>query len=145
MTPHQQRTLSAIVKRMAGDMKIRNFAQATIDAYTYHVSRFERFIGQRGKNLETASPQEVRAFQLYLIEDKKVGWSSFNLSDMMHLSMNLLWGKDLADLDRRLADDWGNFSMLSPRLAQLANPSRSPRSPMAGHDLAVPPVKRRIV
>jgi integrase/recombinase XerD len=47
MTPHQQRNLSAIAKRMAGDMKIRNLAQATIDAYTYHVSRFERFIGPR--------------------------------------------------------------------------------------------------
>jgi integrase/recombinase XerD len=78
MTPYQQRNLSDIAKRMAGDMKIRNFAQATIDAYTYHVSRFERFIGPRGKNLETASPEDVRAFQLYLIEDRKVGWSTFN-------------------------------------------------------------------
>jgi hypothetical protein len=110
MTPHQQRNLSAIAKRMAGDMKIRNFAQATIDAYTYHVSRFERYIGERGENLETASPEEVREFQLFLIEDRKVGWSSFILSDMMHLSRNLLWGKDLADLDHRLADDWRRFS-----------------------------------
>jgi site-specific recombinase XerD len=78
MTPHQQRNLSITAKRMAGDMTIRNLAQATIDAYTYHVSRFERYIGERGENLETASPEEVREFQLFLIEDRKVGWSSFN-------------------------------------------------------------------
>lgn len=74
MTPWQERT-TALTQRMAGDMRLRNFAQATIDAYTYHVGRFAEFLG---KSPEHASPEDVRSFQLHLIEQRKVGWSSFN-------------------------------------------------------------------
>ncbi len=44
-------------------------------AYTYHVGRFSQHIG---KSLEQAVPEDVRSFQLHLIEERKVGWSSFN-------------------------------------------------------------------
>ena len=74
MTPYQKR-LTPITDRMAGDMKIRNLAQATIDAYTYHVGRFADFIQ---KPIGDATAEDVRNFQLYLIEEKKVCWSSFN-------------------------------------------------------------------
>ncbi len=77
MTPYQTRP-TLMTQRMAGDMKIRNLAQATIDAYTYHVGKFAEFIGKRGKELEAATPEDVRDFQLHLIEVRKVGWSSFN-------------------------------------------------------------------
>ena len=74
MTPCQKR-LTPITDRMAGDMRIRNLAQATIDAYTYHVGRFADFIQRPIRN---ATAEDVRNFQLYLVEEKKVGWSSFN-------------------------------------------------------------------
>jgi site-specific recombinase XerD len=74
MTPYQKRR-NPLTDRMAGDMKIRNLAQATIDAYTYHVGRFADFIQ---KPIGDATADDVRNFQLYLIEEKKVGWSSFN-------------------------------------------------------------------
>lgn len=74
MTPYQRR-LSPMTKRMAGDMKIRHLAQSTIDAYTYHVGRFADFIK---KPLDAATAEDVRDFQLHLIEERKVGWSSFN-------------------------------------------------------------------
>ncbi len=77
MTPYQKRS-TPITQRMAGDMKIRNLAQATIDAYTYQVGNFAEFIGKKGKELEAATPEDVRDFQLHLIEVRKVGWSSFN-------------------------------------------------------------------
>lgn len=74
MTPFQKR-LCPLTKRMAEDMKIRNLAQATIDAYTYHVRRFADF---NQKPLNRVTPEDVRRFQLYLIEEKKVAYSSFN-------------------------------------------------------------------
>ena len=74
MTPWQSR-VTELTQRMADDMKLRNFAQATIDAYTYHVGRFAEFLG---RPLEQASPEDVRSFQLHLIEVRKIGWSSFN-------------------------------------------------------------------
>ncbi len=77
MTPYQKRP-TLMTQRMAGDMKIRNLAQATIDAYTYHVGKFAEFIGTQGKELEAATPEDVRDFQVHLIEVRKMGWSSFN-------------------------------------------------------------------
>jgi site-specific recombinase XerD len=74
MTPYQKR-LTPHIERMAGDMKIRNFAQATIDAYTYHVGKFADFIK---KPLVDATVEDVRSYQLCLIEVRKLGWSSFN-------------------------------------------------------------------
>jgi hypothetical protein len=64
VTPYQKR-LTRITKRMADDMKIRNLAQATIDAYTYHVGKFAEFFG---KPLKQATPEDVRDFQLHMIE-----------------------------------------------------------------------------
>ena len=101
MTPFRNR-LSPLTQRMAEDMLVRNLAAATIDAYTYHVDKFTQHFGRPAEQL---GPEEVREYQLYLIQEKEVYWSTFILSDMMHLSVNLLWGKDLADLDHRLADD----------------------------------------
>jgi len=74
MTPWQKRT-TALTQRMAEDMLLRNLSQKTIDAYTYHVGRFAWFLG---KSPEQASPEDVRSFQLHLIQERKVGWSSFN-------------------------------------------------------------------
>jgi len=39
MTPWQKRTTS-LTQRMADDMRLRNYSQRTIDAYTWHVGRF---------------------------------------------------------------------------------------------------------
>ena len=43
MTPFKKRSCP-ITRRLAEDMMIRNMADATIDAYTYHVRRFADFI-----------------------------------------------------------------------------------------------------
>jgi site-specific recombinase XerD len=75
MTPYQKRT-SAVCKRLAQDMQIRHMASATIDAYTYHVEKFEQFLGS--KPICDVVPEDIRSFQLHLIEIRKVGWSSFN-------------------------------------------------------------------
>lgn len=74
MTPYQKRSCE-LTKRLAEDMLIRNMAQATIDAYTYHARRFADFIQ---KSLDDVTAEDVRSFQLYLIREKKVAYSSFN-------------------------------------------------------------------
>ena len=75
MTPHQKRNLSPITQRMAGDMLVRNLAQRTIDTYTYHVERFAKHFG---KPLDELGPEEIRNYQLHLVEVKKASWSSYN-------------------------------------------------------------------
>ena len=74
MTPWQNR-VTDLTRRMADDMKLRNFSQSTIDAYTYHVGKFAEFLG---KSPLEATAEDVRSFQLNMIEVRKIGWSSFN-------------------------------------------------------------------
>ena len=74
MTPYKKRSCP-ITKRLAEDLMIRNMADATIDAYTYHVRRFADFIK---KPLDRVTPEDVRTFQLHLIQDKNLAYSTFN-------------------------------------------------------------------
>ena len=74
MTPHEKRP-GYLTIRLAEDMRIRNLATRTIDAYTYHAERFADFIQ---KPLDLATVEDVRSFQLYLIDTKKLAYSSFN-------------------------------------------------------------------
>ena len=74
MTPHQNCSCPLTI-RLAQDMKIRHMATRTIDAYTYHVRRFADFIK---KPLDAVTPEDVRSFQVHLIEERKLAYSSFN-------------------------------------------------------------------
>ncbi len=74
MTPWQNR-VTELTRRMADDMKLRNYSQSTIDAYTYHLGKFAHFLG---KSPLEATPEDVRSFQLHMIEVRKIQWSSFN-------------------------------------------------------------------
>jgi site-specific recombinase XerD len=60
---------------MADDMKVRNYSQRTIDCYTYHVGKFAAFLG---KSPLEATAEDVRSFQLHMIDVRKLKWSSFN-------------------------------------------------------------------
>jgi site-specific recombinase XerD len=74
MTPYRKRNCP-ITQRLAEDLMIRNRAETTIDAYTYHVRRFYDFID---KPLATVTPEDVRTFQLHLIQTKNLAYSTFN-------------------------------------------------------------------
>jgi site-specific recombinase XerD len=74
MTPYKKRSCP-ITQRLAEDMMIRNLAEATIDAYTYHVRKFADFIN---KPLDQATCEDVRTFQLHLIQERKLAYSTFN-------------------------------------------------------------------
>ncbi|MFK8112076.1 MAG: tyrosine-type recombinase/integrase [Rubripirellula sp.] len=77
MTPHENRK-TPLTSRMAGDMVIRNLSPRTVDSYTYHVARFENFLKDLGRHPAEATADDIREFQLYLVEVRKVSWSSFN-------------------------------------------------------------------
>ena len=74
MTPYERRS-NAYVQRMADDMRIRNFADSTIDSYTYQVDKFCSHFGQPAEQLTL---EHIRDYQLYLVNEKQVSWSSFN-------------------------------------------------------------------
>ena len=117
MTPYQKRQ-TPMTLRMIEDMKIRNFASATIDAYTYHIDKFDQFLEK--KPISDAMPEDIRNYQLHLIEIRKVGFSSINqagcglrfffsvtISKPWHIDM-IPYGKREHKLPTVLGADEGN-------------------------------------
>ena len=64
MTPLRQRTLE--------EMQIRNLSPETQRAYIGQISLFARHLG---KSPELLGPDEIRAYQLYLVRDKQLSAS----------------------------------------------------------------------
>lgn len=100
MTPWQNR-VTALTQRMADDMRLRNYSQKTIDAYTYHVGRFAQFLD---RSPESASAEDVRSFQLHLIEQRKVSWSSFNQAVCgLRFLFRTTYPRDLVDSGQKVS------------------------------------------
>jgi site-specific recombinase XerD len=73
MTP--VRHLTPLRRRMIEDMKLRNFAPRTIQVYVERVATFAKHFGKSPKHLGAA---EVRAYLLFLIQEKHASWSYYN-------------------------------------------------------------------
>jgi site-specific recombinase XerD len=67
--------MTALRQRMLADMKLRNFSPSTQRLYVGHVARFAAHHGCSPAEL---GPEEAREYFEHLIENKKVGWSTFN-------------------------------------------------------------------
>ena len=65
--------MTALRKRMIEDMRIRNLSSATQRSYVQHVSRFARFFGRSPEHL---SPEDIRAYQVYLTDEKQLATGS---------------------------------------------------------------------
>lgn len=66
---------SLLRTRMMEDLRIRNYAQTTIDIYVRQVAGFAKYFGRSPEGL---GKEEIREYQRYLVEDKKASWATFN-------------------------------------------------------------------
>ena len=69
--------MTPLRRRMTEDMQVLNFAPCTQFSYLYEVSRFARHFG---KSPDLLGPAEVRAYCLYLIQDKHRAASSITIA-----------------------------------------------------------------
>ena len=69
--------MTALRQRMLEDMKIRNLAQNTQDSYLLQVSQFARHFG---KYPEMLGPEDIRAYQLHLTQEKKLAPGSITIA-----------------------------------------------------------------
>ena len=69
--------MTALRQRMLEDMKIRNLALNTQASYLLQVSQFARHFG---KSPEVLGREDIRAYQLYLIEEKKLSPKSITIA-----------------------------------------------------------------
>jgi len=60
---------------MTEDLKVRNRSPRTIKTYIGHVAKFARHFG---KSPALLGPEELRQYQVYLVQERKVSWSHFN-------------------------------------------------------------------
>ena len=69
--------MTALRNRMIEDMKIRNLALNTQTSYLLQVSQFARYFG---KSPESLDREDIRAYQLYLTQDKKLSPKSITIA-----------------------------------------------------------------
>ncbi len=67
--------MNALRQRMIQDMKIRNYSPRTIDIYIRAVALFAAHFNESPERL---GPDQIRTYQVFLVETRKVSWSVFN-------------------------------------------------------------------
>jgi len=67
--------MSTLRQRMIEDMQIRNLSPGTVECYVKHVSRFAKYFGRSPEQL---GPEDVRQYQVYMVQERKLAWSTFN-------------------------------------------------------------------
>lgn len=67
--------MTPLRQRMLNDMQVRNFAARTVKSYVDQVSQFARYFGRSPEQL---GPEEIRLYQIHLVQKKKVAWNTFN-------------------------------------------------------------------
>ena len=69
--------MTALRQRMLEDMKIRNLALNTQDSYLRQVSQFARHFG---RSPELLGQEEIRSYQIYLTQEKKLAPGSVTIA-----------------------------------------------------------------
>jgi integrase/recombinase XerD len=67
--------MTPLRQRMIEDMKLRNYAPLTIKVYVLRVATFAKHFGKSPERLGAA---DVRAYLLYLVQEKHASWSYFD-------------------------------------------------------------------
>ncbi len=67
--------MTPLRQRMIEDMKVRNLATSTIDTYVMEVAAFARYFK---RSPELLGPEEIREYQVHMVNEKKLAWGGFN-------------------------------------------------------------------
>jgi integrase/recombinase XerD len=97
--------MTPLRQRMIEDMKLRNYADLTIEVYVQRVATFAKHFGKSPERLDAA---DVRAYLLFLIQEKHASWSYYGQAIC---ALRLLYRVTLGK-------DWVVEGVASPRKGQ---------------------------
>jgi integrase/recombinase XerD len=69
--------MTQLRKRMVEDMQVRNFSVNTQKSYTYQIAQYARYFA---KSPEKLSPEDIRTYQVYLTNEKKLTPQSVSIA-----------------------------------------------------------------
>ena len=61
--------MTPLRQRMIEDMQLRNYSQGTQDGYIRYVAQFAAYFGRSPEHLDL---EDIRRYQLYLLQDRKL-------------------------------------------------------------------------
>ncbi len=67
--------MSRLRQRMLEDLRVRNLSPRTRQCYLWHVEQFAKHFG---KSPALLGPEQVRQYQVHVVEKRKASWSWFN-------------------------------------------------------------------
>jgi len=68
--------MTELRQRMLEELRLRNYSPQTVRAYTATVANFARYFH---KSPDQLGPEQVRRYQLYLLNEKKLAWQTMRL------------------------------------------------------------------
>ena len=68
--------MTELRQRMLEELRLRNFSPQTVRAYTATVADFARYFH---KSPDQLGPEQVRQYQLYLLNEKKLAWQTLQV------------------------------------------------------------------